>query len=200
MSSPPDDSPDGPPPSRPAPWGAAAVLPRRRRSPVAETVRVGETHVGRGVFARRRLRAGIVVGEVLGTVMDTHPDDPQYCMELPSGRLLEPAAPLRYVNHCCDPNCELFYWFDEDANVQEDRLWVQTIRPIEAGEELSIDYAWPADAAIPCQCGAPNCRGWIVDPAELHLLGNTPPRAAADDGGLSPPPPSSPSASSPSLG
>jgi SET domain-containing protein len=148
---------------------------------------VGETHVGRGVFARRRLSAGLVVGEILGTVMETHPDDPQYCMELASGRLLEPASPLRYLNHCCDPNCELFYWVDEDATVQEDRLWLQTIRAIEAGEQLLIDYSWPADAAIPCRCGAENCRGWIVDPAELHLI--TPPAA---DGAASPPP--SPSA------
>jgi SET domain-containing protein len=47
---------------------------------------------------------------------------------------------------------------------------MQTIRPINAGEELLIDYCWPADAAIPCRCGALGCRGWIVDPAERHLI------------------------------
>jgi SET domain-containing protein len=85
------------------------------------------------------------------------------------------------VNHSCDPNCELFYWFDEDSEAQEDRLWVQTIRPIKPGEELSIDYCWPADAAIPCRCGTESCRGWIVDPAERHLLAEpeTPGRADA---------------------
>jgi hypothetical protein len=91
-------------------------------------------------------------------------------MELPSGRLLDPAAPLRFVNHSCDPNCELFYWEGDAENPQEDRLWLQTIRPIAVGAELSIDYSWPADAAIPCRCGTLNCRGWIVDPAELHLM------------------------------
>ncbi|MCX7405318.1 MAG: SET domain-containing protein-lysine N-methyltransferase [Planctomycetia bacterium] len=134
-------------------------------------VRVGATHVGKGVFARRRLKAELVLGEVLGVIMREHPEDSSYCMELQSGNLLEPAPPLRFVNHSCDPNCELFYWFDEDQSTQEDRLWLQTTRPIEPGEELSIDYCWPADAAIPCRCGAPNCRQWIVDPDELHLLG-----------------------------
>lgn len=171
---------------------STAVVKRSRaarRDPLASRVQVGETHVGRGVFAKRRLAAGLVVGEIHGTVMETHPEDSQYCMELPSSRLLEPSAPFRYLNHCCDPNCELFYWFDEEAPLQEDRLWLQTIRPIEAGEELLIDYCWPADAAIPCRCGAANCRGWIVDPEEFHLLANQSPAA---DGAASPPsPPSS---------
>jgi hypothetical protein len=94
-------------------------------------------------------------------------------MELSAGRLLDPAPPLRFMNHSCDPNCEIFYWETEPeggANLEEDRLWLQTIRPVEPGEEILIDYSWPADAAIPCRCGAANCRGWIVDPAELHLL------------------------------
>ena len=187
MSSHHEPSPSVPRPSDSA--TAVAKRSRRSRNPLASRVTVGETHVGKGVFAKRRLPAGMVVGEIQGTVMESHPEDSQYCMELASGRLLEPAAPLRYVNHCCDPNCELFYWFDEDACVQEDRLWLQTIRPIEAGEELLIDYCWPADAAIPCHCGAANCRGWIVDPAELHLVTNPP--AAQDGAGLPPAPPSS---------
>jgi hypothetical protein len=58
----------------------------------------------------------------------------------------------------------------EPGEIEEERLWMQTIRPINAGEELLIDYCWPADAAIPCRCGALGCRGWIVDPAERHLI------------------------------
>ena len=140
---------------------------------LSRLVRIGETHVGRGVFARRRIPAGIVLGEILGTVLDDYPEDPSYVMELSAGRLLDPAPPLRFMNHSCDPNCEIFYWETEPeggANLEEDRLWLQTIRPVEPGEEILIDYSWPADAAIPCRCGAANCRGWIVDPVELHLL------------------------------
>ena len=133
-------------------------------------IRVGETSVGKGVFARRNIHEGILLSEIHGTVLDDYPEDSSYCMALPSGKLLEPTAPLRFLNHSCDPNCELFYWEDEETNLQEDRLWLQTIRPIVPGEQLLIDYCWPADAAIPCQCGAPTCRGWIVDPDEFHLL------------------------------
>jgi hypothetical protein len=112
-------------------------------------------------------------------VLEDYPEDSSYCMALPSGKLLEPTAPLRFLNHSCDPNCELFYWEDEETNLQEDRLWLQTIRPIVPGEQLLIDYCWPADAAIPCRCGAPTCRGWIVDPDEFHLL---PTQETGDDG------------------
>jgi hypothetical protein len=158
----------------------------RRGDTFGELVRVAETPVGRGVFARRKLSAGRVLGEILGEVLPIEPDDPSYCMELPSGRVLEPAAPLRFLNHSCEPNCELFYW-EDDGVPQEDRLWLQTIRSINAGEELLIDYSWPSTAAIPCRCGTPACRGWIVDPEELHLL---PPPASAGDGPPSPPSPS----------
>lgn len=111
----------------------------------------------------------MILAEICGRVLDEAPEDSSYVMELASGRLLDPAAPLRFVNHSCDPNCEIFYW-DEEEVTPEDRLWLQTIRPIEAGEELRIDYCWPADAAIPCRCGTADCRGWIVDPAELPQL------------------------------
>lgn len=162
---------------------------RTERDRLASLLHVGPSLVGSGVYARRRLKGGMVVGEIFGQVCDEHPEDPSYCMELPSGKVLEPTAPLRFLNHSCDPNCELFYWFEEDGPaVVEDRLWLQTIRDIEPGEELLIDYCWPADAAIRCQCGAANCRGWIVDPDELHLVkGEEPcreePRRAPPPGG-----------------
>ena len=137
---------------------------------IMSLIRLGETSVGKGVFARRHIHEGLLLSEILGKVLEDYPEDSSYCMALPSGKLLEPTAPLRFLNHSCDPNCELFYWEDEETNLQEDRLWLQTIRPIVPGEQLLIDYCWPADAAIPCQCGAPTCRGWIVDPDEFHLL------------------------------
>lgn len=49
-------------------------------------------------------------------------------------------------------------------------VWVETLRDILPGEELTIDYAWPAEKAARCLCGSPKCRGWIVDPEELKEL------------------------------
>ena len=61
--------------------------------------------------------------------------------------------------------CELLIWEFEDS--QERQLSVHSIREISAGEELTIDYAWPADAAFHCLCGSKSCRGWIVSACEL---------------------------------
>jgi hypothetical protein len=144
-------------------------------------IRIEETSVGKGVFARRKLGADVVVGEILGEVLDEHPEDSSYCMELQSGRLLEPGPPLRFLNHSCEPNCELFYWVDEETDAPaEDRLWLQTLRPIVAGEEMTIDYCWPADAAIRCRCEAASCRGWVVDPEELSQIATSQPKAWAN--------------------
>lgn len=141
-------------------------------------IRIKETAVGKGVFAQRAIAADVVVGEILGEILDDHPEDSNYCMELQSGRLLEPAPPLRFLNHSCEPNCELFYWVDEESDEPvEDRLWLQTLRQISADEEMTIDYSWPADAAIRCRCDAPSCRGWIVDPDEFDQLAESQPEA-----------------------
>jgi hypothetical protein len=159
------------PPTLTAPRPQPLSLARRRRQErLARLLKIAETAVGKGLFARRRLKADMVIGEIEGEIFPDYPKDPSYCMELPSGKLLEPAPPLRFLNHSCDPNCELFYWEAETAAEQEDRLFLQTLRDIEPGEELLIDYGWPADAAIPCRCGADCCRGWIVDPEQRHLI------------------------------
>jgi hypothetical protein len=131
-------------------------------------VRIGPTPLGHGVFARRRFRAHEVIGVIRGQVIENPDYASDYCIDLGDGRSLEPTAPFRFLNHRCQPNCELFYLETDDAT-QRDRLWVQALRSIKCGEELTIDYAWPADDAIRCACGAAKCRGWLVSAEELKL-------------------------------
>lgn len=130
----------------------------RKRAPA---VRIGRTPLGRGVFARRRFRPQQVIGVIRGQVLTDPCYASNYCMDLGDGRSLEPAAPFRFLNHSCEPNCELFSW-ETNEPAPLDRLWLQALRPIEPGEELTIDYAWPAAYTIPCGCGTGGCRGWIV--------------------------------------
>jgi tetratricopeptide (TPR) repeat protein len=94
----------------------------------------------------------------------------RYCMDIGNGRVLEPHAPYRYVNHSCAPNCE-FDFFDlapmgESQSLR--RVFLISLREIKPGEELTIDYNWSAETAIPCRCEAPTCRGWIVNPDQLE--------------------------------
>ncbi len=141
---------------------------------VLESVRVGQAAYGKGVYARRRFKKGATVGEVTGIVIDTEGYDSNYCIDLGGPRRLEPVAPFRFINHSCTPNCR-FSWYEPTSKSDPlpNTVWVEAIRIIEPGEELTIDYSWPAEAAIRCGCRSPRCRGWIVDPAELALLETT---------------------------
>lgn len=68
----------------------------------------------------------------------------------------------RFINHSCDPNC--------DAVVEDGRIWIETIREVQVGEELAYDYAYilperhtsKAKKRYPCSCGAATCRGTIL--------------------------------------
>jgi hypothetical protein len=59
-----------------------------------------------------------------------------------------------FINHSCDPNLR---W-----RRLGNRVLCQSVRPIAAGEELTLDYHFsPKSPKVPCQCGSPRCRGTI---------------------------------------
>ena len=137
-----------------------------------KSVRIGATRVGKGVFARRRYPAETVIGEIEGRIIDDPHYGSDYCMNIEDGRVLEPAAPFRYVNHSCEPNCEFDFFDLREAGqtTTRRRVFLIALREIKPGEELTIDYNWSASGAIPCRCGAATCRGWIVDPDQLEAV------------------------------
>ena len=132
-------------------------------------VRVGRVEYGHAVFAERSFRKGQTIGLVRGHVID----DPDYgsdcCIDLGASLSMEPAAPFRFLNHSCAPNCEFVIYEQTVAGVTPEVV-VAATTTIDPGDELTIDYAWPAHSAIPCMCRTSSCRGWIVDPAELPFV------------------------------
>lgn len=133
-------------------------------------VKLRHTPVGQGVFATRGFPGGEIVGRIDGKVIADGSYDSQYAIHLGDHRALEPKAPFRFLNHCCSPNCDIVY-DDGPLEMIEDRvLFLQTRREIRKNEELTIDYAWPIEAAIPCLCGHADCRGWIVAEPDLPAL------------------------------
>ena len=134
-------------------------------------VEVRPTAVGQGLFARKRFAPDTIVGEITGDVVDDAEYGSDYCMHLEGDAKLEPDAPFRYLNHSCEPNCELVLWKSRQRQGRRyPRMWLQTLHAVKPGEELTIDYGWPADAAIPCQCESPRCRGWIVDEEDMPTM------------------------------
>ena len=103
-------------------------------------VRIGPTCVGKGVFARKDYHVNWVIGEILGDLIDDPQYSSDYCIDTEDGRRLEPHPPFRYLNHSCEPNCEL-EWFDmegEDTMQVTRRLFVSALQDISLGDELTI--------------------------------------------------------------
>jgi uncharacterized protein len=157
---------------------------------------------GYGVETTRRFSEGEVIVYGDGVLYREDEDfDDEYCLILPGyepgedgeegpAMYWDLACQTRWINHSCSPNTEVDTDWDEDK--QTVVAWWTALRDIEAGEELTYDYAFAGHLAMPCRCGSPECRGLIVDPDELgeipgalrHLLRLAPPggRRAATRG------------------
>ncbi|MEZ6134087.1 MAG: SET domain-containing protein [Pirellulaceae bacterium] len=143
--------------------------PKGKRSRMSSgSFRVSRTAVGKGVFTTRSYLVGEVVGEITGTTIDDPAYSSRYSFDLEDGTQLEPETPFRFVNHSCDPNCcfEVIDVNDAQRRTQRRQLMLFAIYPICAGDELTIDYNWPASFAIPCKCRSEYCRGQIMGEPE----------------------------------
>jgi uncharacterized protein len=148
---------------------------RRARTPLYK-VRYSPIH-GFGVFALRRIRKGTTVMEYLGDRV-THAcadarykekdpkDNHTFLFTVDAKTVIDGGVDgndARYVNHGCDPNCQ--------STAFKRRIFIEATRTIRPGEELAYDYQIqrdtddPADidAIFACRCGAPNCRGSMLE-------------------------------------
>lgn len=146
---------------------------RKPRSPVA--VRNSPIH-GRGVFALRDIARGTRVLEYTGERMSHAEADRRYG-ELHDGSshtmlfavndkvvidATQRGGPARWINHSCSPNCE--------SSEEGGRMFIDAIRAIRRGEELSYDYNLILDERHTpklkrehaCFCGARKCRGTLL--------------------------------------
>ncbi len=122
-------------------------------------VEVRQSRTGRGVMAGQTFLPGQEVGRVSGRVINDPEYGSDYCLDLQDGTSLELAAPFRFLNHSCEPNAEMIIWEYEGPLIE---VWLHALRTISRDEELTVDYGWSEDHAIPCRCGTAACRGRIV--------------------------------------
>ena len=93
----------------------------------------------------------------------------------------------RFVNHSCEPNCEL-YIFDATP-------YIYAMEDIPAEAELTFDYHLQSAASrrisralgrelFPCHCGTPSCRGSLValPPRRKDRAHSSPPRSTPPQG------------------
>ena len=144
------------------------------------TVRRSPIH-GRGVFAARAIAAGERIIEYRGARI---PRAEALARETPGHTFLftvnahwaidgaDHGNSARWINHGCAPNCAALVWVDIDGDERRDRVYIEALRAIRPGEELTFDYAIelpvPHTAARarewPCRCGARSCRGTLLAP------------------------------------
>ncbi|HUP90645.1 MAG TPA: SET domain-containing protein-lysine N-methyltransferase [Solimonas sp.] len=78
----------------------------------------------------------------------------------------------RWINHSCEPNCETVWLEHEGGDKKKDRIYIETMRRIRPGEELTYDYGIVLEephtrrmkAIWACHCGAKRCTGTLLQP------------------------------------
>ncbi len=101
-------------------------------------VRVGRSVAGLGLYARTNIPKNRFVIEYWGEIVDDQTADKingRYLFDLGDGKTISGGTRknlARYINHACRPNCE--------ARQVQDRMYIFSIKPIKAGEELTYDY------------------------------------------------------------
>ncbi|HEY8171673.1 MAG TPA: SET domain-containing protein-lysine N-methyltransferase [Dehalococcoidia bacterium] len=163
---------------------AVAAAPATR-GPLFE-VRDSPIH-GRGVFAARPIRAARRIIEYRGErisnaeAFDRYGESIEhtFLFSISRNTVIDPSRKgnaARFINHSCDPNCESFQ--------DEDRIFIEAIRDIAPGEELSYDYKLiPSDdesdpTQYRCRCGAERCRGTLLAPPKRARAASKNGRAA----------------------
>jgi uncharacterized protein len=142
---------------------------------------------GRGVFALRRIAKGARVLEYLGERISHAEADRRYedrarsdnhtFLFIVDARTVIDAGvggnEARFVNHACEPNCE--------SVIEKGRVFIDALRTIEPGEELTYDYQIRREADDPpdideifaCRCGGPSCRGTMLWPPKRSAARRT---------------------------
>lgn len=137
-------------------------------------VRVDNSRIDRqGLFAAIDIKQGTRIIRYLGEKIPKEEgerrleQDNQYIFHLNErydidGKTLKNTA--RYINHSCDPNCEI-------ANTGR-TIWIVAARDIQEGEELTYNYGFTPDECedYPCNCGAKQCCGYILDRQYWRLI------------------------------
>jgi SET domain-containing protein len=163
------------------PHKSVAAIPAR---PGMMRVRRSRVH-GRGVFALRRIRKGTRIIEYLGDRVSHRQADLRYehkdiadnhtfLFIVDRSVVIDGGAngnDARFINHSCDPNCE--------SLIEDRRVFIETIRTIQPGEELTYDYQIGRDRTDPkdvddiyaCRCGAQGCRGSMLWPPRRKARG-----------------------------
>jgi uncharacterized protein len=148
---------------------------------ISELIEVRRSNVhGLGVFATQRIAKGTRIIEYVGERVSHAEADRRYeekdandshtfLFIVDKKTVIDAGVDgndARFFNHSCDPNCE--------STVTNKRVYIESIRDIEPGDELTYDYQIQRedddpdniDEVFACRCGFAQCRGTMLWPTE----------------------------------
>ncbi|MBI3341600.1 SET domain-containing protein [Candidatus Curtissbacteria bacterium] len=132
-------------------------------------------HKGLGVFAKKEIVAGTIIGDYLGKVVKTAQHDLQkdkgeiYLMYYTDEASIYPDLKkpgTHLLNHSCQPNCWIY--------IYQGHTLFFTLREIKPGEELTISYLLdPKDETCnpcvhDCKCASKLCTGTMHTSKEKY--------------------------------
>ncbi len=138
---------------------------------------------GNGVFAARKLPAEFHLIEYRGRRLTHDEADDLYEGGIESGHTFlftlnddyiidanVGGNHARWINHSCAPNCQAFLIEDPKGDRKRDRVVIESLRPLKAGEELTYDYGITLPVRHTarlkqlwaCRCGSPECTGTML--------------------------------------
>jgi hypothetical protein len=136
---------------------------------MALIIRSSSIHAA-GCYTTTPIRKGVRVAEYTGRHLSKEQADEifenskvTYLFGLGDGSVvIDGHGEAMFINHSCDPNCE--------TSEVNGRVWIKSIRPIAAGEEITYDYCLydgDDDEAL-CNCGTRHCRGTMYSSSEVR--------------------------------
>lgn len=104
-----------------------------------QNLAVKRASAGLGLFALKRIPADRRIVEYTGKIINDEErkkSRSRYLFEIDKDRFIDGSTRsnlARYINHSCEPNSQGF-------TSRNKRIWIWSLRDIEAGEEITIDY------------------------------------------------------------
>ena len=159
-------------------------LPPDPRMPRKIEARQSDIH-GNGVFAIAPIEKGERVVEYKGKRRTHEEVDADDTGDVDSGHTFlftlndvyvidanHKGNKARWINHSCDPNCEAVIEEHDGKNRKKDKVFIEAIRAIKPGEELTYNYGITLDEPHTarlkkiwaCRCGSKKCTGTMLQP------------------------------------
>ena len=129
---------------------------------------------GRGIFAKKEINPGTVIGDYLGVIISERREREEneksfYAMHCTDKLIVLPdpkEVGIHLINHSCAPNCAMHSY--------QGHVIYFALRQIFPGEELTVNYLYDASLCEAarctehvCRCGVPICRGSLHTPTQV---------------------------------